>query len=80
MFKLKELVKVKDKSEIWSEDIKSIRHTFDEEYKKRPIQTKRELTTSNLSIFATTKTMPTETVGDNQCTKNRFANIILTLN
>ena len=25
MFKLKELVKVKDKSEIWSEDIKSIR-------------------------------------------------------
>lgn len=28
MFKLKELVKVKDKSEIWSEDIKSIRHTF----------------------------------------------------
>lgn len=62
MFKLKELVKVKDKSEIWSEDIKSIRHTFDEEYKKRPIQSKKELTSSNLSNFGTTKTMPTETV------------------
>ena len=62
MFKLKELVKVKDKSEIWSEDIKSIRHTFDEEYKKRPIQSKKELTSSNLSNFGTTKTIPTETV------------------
>ena len=29
MFKVKELVKVRDKSEIWSEDIKTIRKRFD---------------------------------------------------
>ena len=31
MFKLKELVKMKNKNEIWAEDIKAIRATFDQE-------------------------------------------------
>lgn len=33
MFKLKELVKMKNKNEIWAEDIKTIRATFDQERK-----------------------------------------------
>ena len=33
MFKLKELVKMKNKNEIWAEDIKAIRATFDQERK-----------------------------------------------
>lgn len=35
MFKVKELVKVQDKSEIWSEDIKTIRKRFDAYRKSR---------------------------------------------
>lgn len=33
MFKVKELVKYSDKSEIWAEDVKQIRRTFDSENK-----------------------------------------------
>ena len=33
MFKLKELVKMQNKNEIWAEDIKAIRATFDQERK-----------------------------------------------
>lgn len=33
MFKIKELVKYSDKSEIWAEDVKEIRKTFDAQNK-----------------------------------------------
>ena len=79
MFKLKELVKVQDKSEIWSEDIKAIRHTFDEEHKKSSTN-KREISNSNLSNFGTTKTIPTETVIKQRRMKSRYASITLILN
>lgn len=80
MFKLKELVKVQDKSEIWSEDIKAIRHTFDEEHKKKSSTNKREISNSNLSNFGTTKTIPTETVIKQRRMKSRYASITLILN
>ena len=68
MFKLKELVKMKNKNEIWAEDIKAIRATFDQERKVEvntgdDHQHKKGTRSEIPSNANTVKTMSTENVG-----------------
>ena len=67
MFKIKELVKYSDKSEIWAEDVKEIRKTFDAQNKVRSnitheLKNRHKCASGNSkSVYHTTsKVHPTE--------------------
>lgn len=70
MFKIKELVKVSHKSEIWSEDIGNLRETLDNERKvrasvhdeKQNAKLRKSDVYSKTSHFSTVKIAPSKTV------------------